>query len=491
MAQTARHLRKPPTAAPQDTRSHAELVANLERDCDAARAADAAKSRYLANVSHEIRAPLNIIYGYAQLIERRSGVDPREAAKVILRSTEHLIDLVEGLLDISLVENGVTRVARDVVRLPAFLDQLVRMFEPDARAKGLAFHYEAPQGLPEFVRTDQKRLRQVLINLLGNAIKFTDRGRVVLRVVHSGEVARFEVEDSGPGISAEERERIFSPFERGVAQAGSTNGFGLGLPITRAIVHILGGDLDLVSTPGAGSCFRVRMMLPKVWVPGDTGPRPGRITGYTGRRRTILVVDDDLQQLAFVRQALNDVGFEVAVAPGGETALALCNGQRFDLVLLDVQMPGCSGWETAARLRDRFADAVRIVMLSANAHERHGPDGQAASDAAAPHDLFLVKPVEIGRLIDAIGQELGLEWEREDIAPTLQRRAPATALPPAAQPHVERLREFLRIGHARAIAGEIAALERAAPEAGDLIARLYARLDRFDMAGLARMLDEY
>lgn len=487
MARAAGSLRKPIPAHLAEADAATQRIAMLERDCQAAQAADAAKSRYLANVSHEIRAPLNIIYGYAQLIERQSGIDPRDAAKVILRSTEHLIDLVEGLLDISMVENGVTRVARDVVRLPAFLDQLVRMFEPDAHAKGLDFRYEAPRNLPEFVRTDQKRLRQVLINLLGNAIKFTDRGRVTLRVTHSGEVARFDVEDTGPGIAPDERERIFSPFERGAAQDGATRGFGLGLPITRAIVHILGGDLDLASTPGAGSCFQVRMMLPKVWVPGDTAPRLGRITGYAGPRRAVLVVDDDLQQLAFVRQALHDVGFEVAVAPSGDTALALCEAQRFDLVLLDVQMPGRSGWETAAQLRAQAEGPQRIVMLSANAHERHGPDDAAA---APPHDLFLVKPVEIGRLIDAVGQQLGLEWLREDCVPAARPVATADPLPPAAQAHVQALREHLRIGHARAIAAEIAALEQAAPQATDLVARLYARLDRFDMAGLARMLDE-
>lgn len=490
MVPGADSLHKPVPDEAVEADNLAQHVARLERDCQAARIADAAKSRYLANVSHEIRAPLNIIYGYAQLIERESGVDPRDAAKVILRSTEHLIDLVEGLLDISMVESGVTRVARDIVRLPALLDQLVRMFEPDARAKGLEFHFEAPHSLPEFVRTDQKRLRQVLINLLGNAIKFTEHGRVTLRVVHSGEVARFEVEDTGPGIAQEERERIFSPFERGAGQDGTTRGFGLGLPITRAIVHILGGDLELASTPGAGSCFQVRMMLPRVWVPGDVAPRLGRITGYTGSRRTVLVVDDDLQQLAFVRQALHDLGFEVAVAPSGDTALALCEAQWFDLVLLDVQMPGRSGWETAAQLRARFEGALRIVMLSANAHERHGPDNVGASEAAAPHDLFLIKPIEIGTMIDAVGQQLGLEWVREDCMPAVPRVPPIQTLPPAAQAHVQALREHLRIGHARAIANEIAALERAAPEAGELIARLYARLDRFDMAGLARMLDE-
>lgn len=472
-----------PAAAPSSLT--ADQIAQLVRDKQAAEAASAAKSRYLANVSHEIRSPLNAIYGYAQLIERQSGVDPREAAKVIRRSAEHLTDLVEGLLDISLVENGVTRVASDVVRLPAFLDQIVRMFEPSAAAKGLVFRFEAEGRLPQFVRTDQKRLRQVLINLVSNAIKFTPEGAVTLRVRWSGEIGTFAVEDTGPGVPEAERERIFAPFERGADEQGRSGGFGLGLPITRAIVHILGGDIEVDAASGGGACFRVRLMLPKVAVAGEDAPPPGRIIGHAGAPRSILAVDDDVRQLAFVRQALEDVGFEVAVAPDGETAIALCDAQAFDLVLLDVQMTGRSGWETAAHLRAIRGRDLRIVMLSANAHERHGPEhdhGEAA------HDLFLVKPVEIGQLVDAIGRQLGLEWVREGAVAARVPQAPAQ-LPDAARPHVARLRELVRIGHVRGIEAEIHALGVVAPDARALVAHLYDCLDRFDLAGLARKLE--
>ncbi len=146
-------------------------VKALQRERDAAEAANAAKSRYLVNVSHEIRSPLNAIYGYAQLLERGAAIDTVDAARVIRRSAEHLTDLVEGLLDISLVENGVTRVSTDTVRLPAFIDQVDRMFRPAAAAKGLGFRTEITGRLPDYVRTDQKRLRQALINLIANAIK--------------------------------------------------------------------------------------------------------------------------------------------------------------------------------------------------------------------------------------------------------------------------------------------------------------------------------
>lgn len=462
-------------------------IAALTRERDAAEAASAAKSRYLANVSHEIRSPLNAIYGYAQLVEHEAGVNPQEAAKVIRRSAEHLTNLVDGLLDISLVENGVLRVNTEVVRLPSFIEQVASMFRPSATVKGLAFRCELPERLPEFVRTDPRRLRQTLINLLSNAIKFTDQGTVTLAVTWSGEMATFEVRDTGPGIAEDARERIFAPFERNDGGHRPQQGAGLGLPITRAIVQILGGDLELDSALGQGSCFRVRLMLPHVAGYCDTAVPLPRILGYEGPRRTILVADDDAGQLALMRRVLEGIGFEVALAPDGHTALALCEAGSFDLALLDLAMPGISGWDTAEHLRAVHGSALRIVMLSANAHERHGRDG-----VQQDHDLFLLKPVELAALVDALGDQLGLVWvrdEAESFAAPGGEAAAQAALSPVAHAHVEKLRELLRIGHVRGIEAEIRSLEAAAPEAQGLIAALYDCLDRFDLAALGRTLE--
>jgi len=466
----------------------------MQRERDAAEAANAAKSRYLANVSHEIRSPLNAIYGYAQLLERGAAIDTVEAARVIRRSAEHLTDLVEGLLDISLVENGVTRVSSDTVRLPAFIDQVERMFRPAAAAKGLAFRTEITGRLPDYVRTDQKRLRQALINLIANAIKYTQSGEVVLAVRYSAQIAVFEVRDTGPGIAPESQEQIFAPFDRGVEGARG-DGIGLGLPITRAIVHILGGELELDSVPGQGSCFRVRVMLGQV-VGHRDGPSESRgqalrlATGYRGARRSILAADDDPRQLAFVRQVLGDLGFDVVAAPDGETALAMARARKFDLALLDIAMPGWSGWETAAALRKLGGPDMRIVMLSANAHERHGP---ADPTDLAAHDRFLVKPVEIDTLVDTIGDLLGLTWTfaAEAAAPVpVRAAAPETELPPDARPHIERLRERVRIGHVRGIEAEIRALEATIGPDSVLVPKLYDCLDRFDLSGLTRLLEK-
>jgi len=478
--------------APQIT---AELSA-MQRERDTAEAANAAKSRYLANVSHEIRSPLNAIYGYAQLLERGAAIDTIEAARVIRRSAEHLTDLVEGLLDISLVENGVLRVSTDTVRLPAFIDQVGRMFRPAAQAKGLVFRTEIVGHLPDYVRADQKRLRQALINLISNAIKYTQSGEVVLKVRYAAQIATFEVRDTGPGIAPESQEAIFAPFDRGV-EGARAGGIGLGLPITRAIIQILGGELELESVPGKGSVFRVRVMLGQI-VGHRDGPGEGvgtarRIaTGYLGPRRSILAADDDPRQLAFVRQVLGDLDFDVVAVADGETALAMARARRFDLALLDIAMPGWSGWQTADALRKLGGHDMRIVMLSANAHERHGSGDPTTADA---HDRFLVKPVEIDTMVDTIGDLLGLTWTfaapvETDVKAAAAEPAEIFDVPDAAKEHIDRLRERVRIGHVRGMEAEIRAIEAVTGKAYPLVPKLYDCLDRFDLSGLARLLEK-
>lgn len=467
---------------PEDAR-----VAQLTREKQAAEAASAAKSRYITSVSHEIRSPLNAIYGYAQLMERGSAIDPAEAGRIIRRSAEHLTNLVDGLLDISLIENGMLRVSSDVVRLAPFLDQLADMFRHQATAKGLAFHDDRSQRLPEFVRMDEKRLKQVLINLLSNAVKFTPSGAVTLRSRWSGQIMTFEVRDTGPGIARADRERIFMPFERGECLEGGTQpGLGLGLAITRALVDIQGGEMEVESEPGAGAAFRVRLMMGQAaGVASDAG---APIAGYAGERRSILVVDDDPHQRALVQRLLEPFGFTITTAPDGPAALALCAAASFDLVMLDIAMPHMSGWEVARRLGARAQGRPRIMMLSGNAADRQGPE-----DSEPTHDRFLIKPAPLGALLDAIGDLLALRWVHETPveAPAHEivrgERAP---LPEAARPHADKLRELLRIGHVRGIEAEIRAIADTAPGSEALIGRLYACLDRFDLPALGAALDD-
>jgi signal transduction histidine kinase/DNA-binding NarL/FixJ family response regulator len=468
----------------------AQLSATLEtalRAKEAAEIANLAKARYLANVSHEIRSPLNAIYGYAQLVEQKADVRPHEAARVIRRCAEHMTSLVESLLDISRLENGLLRVRSEIVRLPDFLDQIVWMMRPAAEAKGLTFSHELPARLPEFVRTDPSRLRQALLNLIGNAIKFTEAGSVTLRIAYRGQVATIEIEDTGPGIAAEDQQRIFDPYEQVTGSAGHARpGVGLGLPITKAIIEILGGNLELESEPGRGSCFRVTLMLsePANALAPEAPTR--RIVGHEGPQRSILVVDDDPDQRDFLERFLTACGFEVVALPNGETAVTLCSSRTFDLTVLDISLPGISGWETATRIREQLGQEIIIVMASANAQEFHRPDYHQPT-----HDHFFVKPYRLDKMAEAIAALLHLSWKWEATGSADDAAEPSQAgFPLAALPHIEQLRERIQIGHVRGIEAEIAMLADAAPGHGQLVSALYAALDEFDLAGMAKLLEQ-
>lgn len=461
----------------------AEAVAALVRAREAAEAANEAKTRFLASVSHEIRSPLNAIYGYAQLLERGEGQDGVQAGKVIRRSAEHLSNLVEGLLDIAQVESGSLKLARDTIRFPAFLEQIAAMFAPQAAMKGLALECDLPPGLPAYVRADPKRLRQVLINLLSNAIKFTDHGTVRLKVHYRNDLATFEVADSGIGIAPDDIERILLPFERGGGASAERAGVGLGLAITQALVHIMGGELRVESTPGEGSRFIVRLMLSQpLSPPGDQAAGAGA-EGYLGRERRVLLIDDDAAHREALRGLLEARGFAVLAAADGAAGLMLAGEAQPDLVLLDVSMPGASGWEIAATLRARHGPALAIVMLSGEAADT-APGGAEAQ----AHDAFIAKPFEFAALLDVITARLGLEWP--------QTSRPASALPaialPAlvaanARPHLEEIARLVRIGHVRAIEAEIDALAALGPEAAALAERMRLTLDAFDLKALAAL----
>lgn len=462
----------------------------LARAKDAAEAANEAKTRFLASVSHEIRSPLNAIYGYAQLLERGDGTNAVEAGKVIRRSAEHLSNLVEGLLDIAQVESGALRLARDTIRLPAFIEQLIDMFQPQAAMKGLTLRLDAPASLPQFVRTDPKRLRQVLINLLSNAIKFTDHGEVTLTVNYRNELATFDVADTGIGIAPADIARILLPFERGGGASAERAGIGLGLAITQALVHIMGGDLRVESTPGEGSRFIVRLMLsqplsPPADLPAETtGGEPARL--YLGRERSLLLIDDDPAHREALRGLLEPRGFRVLSAENGEQGLAIAGETQPDLVLLDVSMPGMSGWDVAVQLRARHGPRLRIVMLSGEAAQS-GPIG----DTGPANDVFIAKPFDFDVLLDVISEQLGLEWPQarlhESAGPGTDGPSLPALMAAEAQPHLAEIIRLVRIGHVRAIEARIDAIAALGGEAAALADRMRVHLDTFDLKALAQL----
>ena len=466
--------------------AHEATISELMRARAAAESANEAKSRFLASVSHEIRSPLNSIYGYAQLLERNNGSNAIQAAKTIRRSSEHLTNLVEGLLDISQIETGSLRLNRDVIRFPMLLAQMVDMFEPHASAKGLELRLDRPATLPEFVRGDQKRLRQVLINLLSNAIKFTDHGSITLAVNYRNELATFEVIDTGIGIPPSDLKRIFVPFERGSdATVHGRSGVGLGLSITHALVNIMGGEIRVASDAGQGSRFTVRLMLSQpLTQPADSTPAEV-VSGYAGPRRTVLMIDDDPAQLTMLRHLLVPLGFEIFTAGSGDEGIAIARQTSPDLVLLDISMPGKSGWETADILRQEHGPALSIVMLSANAHQFNaGDDGNAANN------MFLLKPFELNALLDVISGQLQLEWigaeaRQDPRAQTCAARQPAGPIPATVQPYFAEIERLVRIGHVRGIEAQIDAIANLHPELMPTVEHMRICLDSFDLQALA------
>ncbi|BCP51791.1 hybrid sensor histidine kinase/response regulator [Kaistia sp. 32K] len=466
----------------REIEAHRKTDAELQRAKEVAESANQAKSRYLVGLSHELRTPLNAVFGYAQILERDESI-PRERQgniSVIRRSAEHLSGLIDGLLEISRIETGRLRLQRDEIRLGDFLDQLVDMFRFQAEAKGLAFRFERPEQLPEVVATDEKRLRQILVNLLSNAIKFTDQGGVTFRLAYRSQIATLTVEDTGPGIAAEDLDRIFEPFERGSgAQALAAPGTGLGLTITKMLAQLMGGDIRLTSRPGAGSRFEVRVMLTAIDRPAPLPPPAKRVFGYQGQRRVILVADDDQDHRELVRQILEPLGFTVLAVADGPACLALTADIRPDLFLLDISMPGMTGWELARRLREG-GHAAPIVMLSASLGEMQPEPAEDAHDAALP------KPFEMRQLLDRIQALLQLDWIDEPPAPRIEVAAPLRS------PGADHVRELLDLGHIGYVRGIEAKLEALSAETDNqpFVAALRGHLRNFDFDRYQATLEE-
>ena len=462
----------------QEIDAHKRTDAELQRAKEVAESANLAKSRYVVGLSHELRSPLNAISGYAQLLEQDDSLDtrPREQVRVVKRSADHLSGLIDGILDISKIEAGRLYLSRDEVRLTDFLDQLVGMFRLQAAAKGIEFVFRRPPVLPVVVYADEKRLRQILINLISNAIKFTQDGSVTFVIHYRSPVAEFEIIDTGPGIRPDDLELIFAPFERGALGAAQPHsGTGLGLTISKLLAGVMGGDIRVSSEVGQGATFRVKMLLSEVNNPTRTAPIDAPILGYHGPRKTILVTDDDPTQRDLLRQVLAPLGFILLSAPDGPACLSLAQHCRPDLFLLDISMAGMDGWTVAEALRAAGHHQARILMVSASALEAHG-----APLAQPFHDGYLMKPIELPRLLETIGQLLKIEWRYEpDENVKSAHWTPDGTAPPAR--HVDELINLGQMGHIRAIQLKLDEVGVAHPEHAAFVAQMRMLIDRFDL----------
>ncbi len=470
--------RRQTTLLIQEIEAHKRTDAQLERAKEAAEAANLAKSRYVVGLSHELRSPLNAISGYAQLLAQDKALPAKalDQIGVMRRSADHLSGLIDGILDISKIEAGRLFLSRDEVMLGEFLDHLVGMFRVQASNKGIDFIFERPGHLPALVYADEKRLRQVLINLLSNAIKFTEQGSVRFIMRYRNPVAEFEIVDTGPGIPADDLERIFAPFERGALGSSQPHtGTGLGLTISRLLAGVMGGDIQVTSTVGVGSAFRIKLLLSEVTNPTRAAPISGRVTGYGGPRKTIIVTDDNPAHRELIREILAPLGFIILSAHDAPSCLALAQHCEPDLFILDISMIGMDGWTLARTLRERGHHRARILMISASAIEAHG-----LPLAQTYHDGYMMKPIDVPHLLEQIGQLLKIQWEqaRDGLPGVIASPLSSGARP--SMKDVEELRDLAQIGHIKAIQRKLNKIEADHPELATFVTRMRTLIERFD-----------
>jgi signal transduction histidine kinase/CheY-like chemotaxis protein len=489
--------------------AHQRTDAQLQHAKQVAEKANLAKSRYITGISHELRTPLNSILGYAQMLEQDVSIPTHRhlALAVIRRSGEHLVSLIDGLLDIAKIETGKMTLDIEEIRFPEFVAQLAEMVSLQARVKGIAFHYDAPPNLPFAVRADKKRVGQILINILGNAVKFTHQGHVTLRLNYRREMAVFEIIDSGVGISADDLKRIFLPFERGSnVPGGSENGTGLGLTIAKMLTDVMGGTLDATSQ-ASGSVFRVQLFLPEVRDPKPIPAVPKLpIGGYAGPARRVLVVDNEPVDRELLIKLLEPLGFVVQEAGSGIEALRAVSSFAPDLILLDIGMPVLDGWEAARLMRVNLLSNAPIIVVSANAFDKG-----RENEAGIRNEDFLVKPVNVVELLELIRVRLGLQW----VTATPAAAAQAPVRPPHGAPHggttarassglatttsadvalpgpelLRSLHELGSLGYVRGILDKLGEIERLDPSYRTFTETLRAHIERFDLPDYLRHLE--
>jgi len=421
------------------TRELEEAIGRAKEMAAVADAANRAKSVFLANMSHELRTPLNAVLGFSQLMKSEPGLSVRqkESLDIINRSGEHLLNLINNVLDISKIESGRVTLEMAPMDLHQLLHEMKSLMYARAMERGLDFIVEQGPDLPPYINFDQGKLRQVLINLIGNAVKYTKSGWVILRAAVVKDAApespdrvrlRFEVEDTGPGIREEDRERIFTPFVQVGQQPPTEAGTGLGLAICKQYVELMGGTIGVVSASERGSIFGFE--IPVVALPFEVVTpvaQRGRVVGLAeGQPRyRLLIAEDHPENRRLLHAMLEPLGFDLREVTNGEEAMALFEEWHPDLIWMDIRMPVVDGLEATKRIKATEAGiATKIVAVTAHALEE-----ERSEIMAAGCDDFIRKPFGQCEILDMLTKHLGVRFVyEEEVAP----RAVEARLDPAA-----------------------------------------------------------